>query len=136
MTRPPTPTNQEGPDKGPPALPEGWYVSRLSLARSSQIHSYLTLHRLAQWEGQSRKYYYVQRATGHSQWEVPTQPALSVPTPDPTPQQYTDPFRQPPVVKVDGATEDEEKDRSLLGVRGYCLSLENNIDTAINRIWR
>ena len=31
MTRPPTPTNQEGPDKGPPALPEGWYISLAAL---------------------------------------------------------------------------------------------------------
>lgn len=42
-----------------------------------------------------RKYYYVQRATGISQWEVPTQPALSVPTPDPTPQPTASPFHQP-----------------------------------------
>jgi hypothetical protein len=54
-------------------------------------------YRLAQWEGQSRKYYYVQRATGHSQWDIPTQPALSVPTPDPTPQPVTDPFQRPPM---------------------------------------
>ena len=114
MTRPPTPNNQEGPDKGPPALPEGWYVSLVAVP--NMLYSSLTDYRLAQWEGQSRKYYYVQRATGHSQWDVPTQPALSVPTPDPTPQQYTDPFQQPPVVKVEGAAEDEEKDRNLLGV--------------------
>ena len=56
----------------------------------------MLVHRLAQWEGQSRKYYYVQRATGHSQWDIPTQPALSVPTPDPTPQPINDPFQQPP----------------------------------------
>lgn len=52
--------------------------------------------RLAQWEGQSRKYYYVQRSTGHSQWEIPTQP-IPVPTPDPTPQPITHPFQQPPM---------------------------------------
>ena len=92
-----------------------------------------TFFRLAQWEGQSRKYYYVQRATGHSQWDIPTQPALSVPTPDPTPQQATGPFQHPPgtsaaVVASDGTAvvknEDgtvehyEGADRSLLGVRG------------------
>lgn len=87
---------------------------------------------LAQWEGTSRKYYYVQRATGHSQWDVPTQPALSVPTPDPTPQQYTDPFQKPAggptspfmgpdgqmqVKKEDGTVENYEgADRGLLGV--------------------
>lgn len=118
MTRPPTPTNQEGPDRGPPTLPEGWYVSLAAIPKST----YLIAHRLAQWEGQSRKYYYVQRATGYSQWEVPTQPALSVPTPDPTPQQYTDPFQQPPAVKVEGTAEDEARDRSLLGVRGCYVS--------------
>lgn len=95
----------------------------------------LTARRLAQWEGQSRKYYYVQRATGHSQWEVPTQPALSVPTPDPTPQQYTDPFQQPPAVRLEGTAEDEEKDRSLLGVGGRYFIWENKVDPAIARIW-
>ncbi|KAL8893429.1 MAG: hypothetical protein Q9192_005278 [Flavoplaca navasiana] len=76
MTGSATPTTQEGPSEAPPQLPEGW---------------------LAQWEGQSRKYYYVQRATGHSQWDIPTQPALSVPTPDPTPQPIGDPFQKPPM---------------------------------------
>lgn len=77
----------------------------------------------------------MQRATGHSQWDVPTQPALSVPTPDPTPQQYTDPFQQPPALKVDGIAEDEEKDRSLLGVCVYYLEREDKVDTADDRIW-
>ena len=70
----------------------------------------------------------MQRATGHSQWDVPTQPALSVPTPDPTPQQYTDPFQRPPAVKVDGTAEDEEKDRNLLGVYEYYINREDKID--------
>ena len=84
--------------------------------------------RLAQLEGQSRKYYYVQRATGHSQWDVPTQPALSVPTPDPTPQQQNDPFSKPPgssgdtVMVRDADGNMVETDRSLLGVRYH---LEN-----------
>lgn len=55
----------------------------------------LRVHRLAQWEGQSKRYYYVQRATGISTWDIPTQPAPSVPTPGPTPQQGGDPFSQP-----------------------------------------
>ena len=91
----------------------------------------LTCSRLAQWEGQSRKYYYVQRATGHSQWDIPTQPALSVPTPDPTPQPITDPFQRPPMPEdatpgvengggtrgVDGAGEQYEgADRGFLSV--------------------
>lgn len=78
----------------------------------------------------------MQRATGHSQWDVPTQPALSVPTPDPTPQQYTDPFQQPPAVKMEGIAEDEEKDRSLLGVCGYYLYRETKVDAWMIRIWR
>ena len=81
--------------------------------------------RLAQWEGQSRKYYYVQRATGHSQWDIPTQPALSVPTPDPTPQQSMDPFQKPPSSDrgIDGQGENYEgADRGFLSVcLSYCL---------------
>ncbi|KAI6355958.1 hypothetical protein MCOR25_008041 [Pyricularia grisea] len=45
----------EGPTVAPPHLPSGW---------------------IAQWDGQSRKYYFVELATGRSQWEVPTKPAL------------------------------------------------------------
>lgn len=77
--------------------------------------------RLAQWEGQSRKYYYVQRATGHSQWDVPTQPALSVPTPDPTPQNQMDPFQKPQSSeRGNGGQGDnyEGADRGFLSVSG------------------
>jgi hypothetical protein len=51
--------SQEGPSEAPPRLPEGW---------------------IAQWDGHSRKYYYVQLATGVSTWELPTEPAPGVPT--------------------------------------------------------
>lgn len=44
----------EGPNFEPPALPYGW---------------------IAQWDGASRKYYYVQLATGVSQWDIPTHAA-------------------------------------------------------------
>ncbi|KAI1492861.1 hypothetical protein F5X96DRAFT_667378 [Biscogniauxia mediterranea] len=44
----------EGPTFEPPALPPGW---------------------IAQWDGSSKKYYYVQLSTGVSQWETPTQAA-------------------------------------------------------------
>lgn len=40
--------------------------------------------RLAQWEGISRKWYYVQRATGKSQWELPTEPVILTPSTTPT----------------------------------------------------
>lgn len=56
---------QEGPSYAPPSLPEGW---------------------IAQWEGTSRKYYFVQLSTGASQWETPTHPAPTGPTPQATPQ--------------------------------------------------
>jgi len=89
----------------------------------------LTLPRLAQWDSQSRKYYYVQRATGHSQWDIPTQPALSVPTPDPTPQQYNDPFNKPGGVGPDGVMRNadgsgvSEQDRGLISVCDTILNL-------------
>lgn len=44
----------EGPTFEPPQLPPGW---------------------IAQWDGASKKYYYVQLSTGVSQWETPTQAA-------------------------------------------------------------
>ncbi|KAJ5623938.1 hypothetical protein N7510_000247 [Penicillium lagena] len=53
-----------GPSSPPPPLPEGW---------------------LPQWEGVQRKWYYVQRATGKSQWEIPTEPVALTPSTSPTP---------------------------------------------------
>jgi len=44
----------EGPTFEPPHLPPGW---------------------IAQWDGASKKYYFVQLSTGVSQWEVPTDAA-------------------------------------------------------------
>lgn len=44
----------EGPTFAPPHLPSGW---------------------IAQWDGNSKKYYFVQLSTGISQWETPTQAA-------------------------------------------------------------
>ena len=45
---------QEGPTFAPPQLPPGW---------------------IAQWDANSKKYYFVQLSTGVSQWEVPTDSA-------------------------------------------------------------
>ncbi|ROW00630.1 hypothetical protein VSDG_03264 [Cytospora chrysosperma] len=45
---------QEGPTFAPPQLPWGW---------------------IAQWDANSKKYYFVQLSTGVSQWEVPTDAA-------------------------------------------------------------
>lgn len=73
MGYPATP-GQEGPSYGPPPLPQGW---------------------IAQWDGDSKKYYFVQLSTGMSQWETPTQAAPTVGTPTQTPGQETSPFPQP-----------------------------------------
>ncbi|KAI1269590.1 hypothetical protein F5Y18DRAFT_104081 [Xylariaceae sp. FL1019] len=54
----------EGPTFEPPHLPPGW---------------------IAQWDGASRKYYYVQLSTGVSQWEIPTDAA-----PGGTPAQHAE----------------------------------------------
>ncbi|OKL63749.1 hypothetical protein UA08_00733 [Talaromyces atroroseus] len=56
------PQDSAGPSSPPPPLPEGW---------------------LAQWEGVSRKWYFVQRATGKSQWEIPTEPVILTPSTTP-----------------------------------------------------
>lgn len=93
--------------------------------KSAYVRAALTANlgsRLAQWEGKSRKYYYVQRATGHSQWEIPTEPAPSAPTPDPTPQQAIDPFHKPSTPQLHGSKEDgevvENNDRSVENYQG------------------
>ncbi|KAJ5887585.1 hypothetical protein N7495_007626 [Penicillium taxi] len=57
------PADTAGPSSPPPRLPEGW---------------------LAQWEGVQRKWYFVQRTTGKSQWEIPTEPILLTPSTTPT----------------------------------------------------
>ncbi|KAJ5963914.1 uncharacterized protein N7479_003790 [Penicillium vulpinum] len=61
---PEAPADTAGPSSPPPQLPEGW---------------------LAQWEGVRRKWYYVQRTTGKSQWEIPTEPIVLTPSTTPTP---------------------------------------------------
>ncbi|KAJ5761039.1 hypothetical protein N7520_008195 [Penicillium odoratum] len=57
------PADTAGPSSPPPRMPEGW---------------------LPQWEGVQRKWYYVQRATGKSQWEIPTEPVVLTPSTTPT----------------------------------------------------
>ncbi|TWU74901.1 hypothetical protein ED733_003942 [Metarhizium rileyi] len=71
MAGPTSPSN-EGPSFGPPQLPPGW---------------------IAQWDGASKKYYYVQLATGVSQWEIPTQAAKTGTTPG---QAVDHPYGTPP----------------------------------------
>lgn len=57
----------QGPSFDPPQLPPGW---------------------IAQWDAASGKYYFVQLATGQSQWEVPTEAAPGAPHgyPSPSPE--------------------------------------------------
>lgn len=72
------PQDSAGPSSPPPQLPDGWSVFFLSSRRDT-----LTYLRLAQWEGVSRKWYFVQRATGKSQWEIPTEPVILTPSTTP-----------------------------------------------------
>lgn len=51
--------------------------------------------RIAQWDGQGRRYYYVQITTRKSQWEVPTQPAPGILTPSQTPVGTENPYGKP-----------------------------------------
>ncbi|PGH17712.1 hypothetical protein AJ80_04720 [Polytolypa hystricis UAMH7299] len=78
-----TPADSGGPSSPPPTLPEGW---------------------LAQWEGQSRKWYYVQRATGKSQWEIPTEPFFPTPTSTPHSMASPGPFNAPQIGQDSEAT--------------------------------
>ncbi|KAJ5167700.1 uncharacterized protein N7482_003294 [Penicillium canariense] len=68
------PEDTAGPSSPPPQLPEGW---------------------LPQWEGVQRKWYYVQRATGKSQWDIPTEPVVLTPSTTPT-SIGTGPSQAPP----------------------------------------
>ncbi|OJD15666.1 hypothetical protein AJ78_04084 [Emergomyces pasteurianus Ep9510] len=91
-----TPADSGGPSSPPPTLPEGW---------------------LAQWEGISRRWYYVQRATGRSQWEIPTEPFI--PTPSSTPQSVASPGPyHPPRMGSLPAQDTTEATRELLNLRG------------------
>lgn len=82
----------EGPTFAPPSLPAGW---------------------IAQWDGSSRKYYYVQLATGVSQWDVPTDPVQTgTPVPgaehpygSPAPQVITHPDGSQTIKHSDGTME-------------------------------
>lgn len=53
----------DGPTYAPPPLPAGW---------------------IAQWDGKTKKYYFVQLSTGFSQWETPTTDAPVGGTPSQT----------------------------------------------------
>jgi hypothetical protein len=108
---------QEGPSFAPPPLPEGW---------------------IAQWDGMSKKYYFVQLSTGASQWDTPTHAAPTGPTPQATPQgglehPYGTPDNPQPEIVTnqdgsqsirhpDGSLEPYTTDRSLSGNIGVGFS--------------
>ncbi|CAI4211547.1 unnamed protein product [Parascedosporium putredinis] len=70
------PNNDGGPTYAPPPLPAGW---------------------IAQWDGASRKYYFVQLSTGDSQWETPTEAAPTGVTPGPN---VDHPYGTPPLAEI------------------------------------
>lgn len=129
---------QEGPSyEPPPNLPEGW---------------------IPQWDAVSKKYYYVQLSTGASQWETPTKPAPTGPTPQATPQQGLEhPYGHPgsgssqqledgsvivgsadgsqSLRRPDGSVEPLTGDRSLGSDLGVCSSLVGLREGTILIIW-
>ncbi|KAL1959066.1 hypothetical protein VTO42DRAFT_3307 [Malbranchea cinnamomea] len=88
-----TPADGGGPSAPPPTVPEGW---------------------LAQWESRSQRWYYVQRATGRSQWEVPTEPFI--PTPTSTPQSVASPGPYHPPSAGNLPPSDAEATQELIDV--------------------
>jgi hypothetical protein len=55
-------------------------------------------YRLAQWESKTKQWNYVQHATGHTQWELPTEPFI--PTPSSTPRSIASPGPYHPPIPV------------------------------------
>lgn len=90
----PTSPGSEGPTFGPPQLPPGW---------------------IAQWDGASKKYYFVQLSTGVSQWEVPTDaaPTGSTPAPAAGDHPYGVPRQQELITHPDGSQTVRYADGSL-----------------------
>jgi hypothetical protein len=90
----PTSPGSEGPTFGPPQLPPGW---------------------IAQWDGASRKYYFVQLSTGVSQWDVPTDaaPTGSTPAPPAGDHPYGVPPQQELITHPDGSQTVRHPDGSL-----------------------
>ena len=76
MAGPGSPSNEGGPSYAPPPLPAGW---------------------IAQWDGASKKYYFVQLSTGVSQWEIPTEAAPTGVTPSPN---VDHPYGTPPLAEI------------------------------------
>ncbi|KGO46808.1 WW/Rsp5/WWP [Penicillium expansum] len=90
---PEAPADTAGPSSPPPQLPEGW---------------------LPQWEGVGRKWYYVQRTTGKSQWEIPTEPIVLTPSTTPTPMGAGLP-QEPKLHPTSGSTREGESVDTMAG---------------------
>ncbi|KAJ5824978.1 WW/Rsp5/WWP [Penicillium robsamsonii] len=89
---PEAPADTAGPSSPPPQLPEGW---------------------LPQWEGVRRKWYYVQRTTGKSQWEIPTEPIVLTPSTTPTPG--AGPSQEPALHPTSSSTRELESVGTMAG---------------------
>ena len=142
MTRPATPSQQEGPDNSPPKIPDG-YVAQWDGTSKSTTRSYLlrmknltdghTLRVLLCRDGDR----YVQRfigdlyttawirltirvTAGVSSWTVPEKASSSVPVVGPTPQPEGHPYSIPPAEGQRGLNDNPENfegtDRSLISV--------------------
>lgn len=110
---PEAPADTAGPSSPPPQLPEGWLVHPES---QSTYPLYLTIisDRLPQWEGVGRKWYYVQRTTGKSQWEIPTEPIVLTPSTTPTPMGAGLP-QEPKLHPTSGSTREGESVDTMAG---------------------
>ena len=123
----------QGPSSEPPRVPEGWLGKYGSLMSSGMISnngsamgwskSKILLCPESNWTSamvSSQQLVLLsdyQAYTAHR--EVPTEPALSVPTPDPTPQPRGDPFERPGDPNRSYGSDrgvDEGTDRSMLSV--------------------
>lgn len=91
MAGPASPGN-DGPTFAPPTLPPGW---------------------IAQWDGSSKKYYFVQLSTGASQWETPTESAPVGGTPAGVDHPFGPPGQSQVITHADGTQTVKHADGSL-----------------------
>ena len=129
--------NQEGPTEAPPKLPEGWlgeYFWANLRAMSDILFFQLSGRGPAGNFTMFNEPLAIRNGKGaiqplndvtHSIYrELPTEPALSVPTPDATPQPTTDPFNRPS--EGDTRSHDdgpyEGADRGFMSVSSYQIS--------------
>ena len=123
---PPQSPNQEGPSEQPPKLPEGWLAQWCARCQTRREHA---LTGLGTPRRASTTLCKEPQVSLNGNWgdrpqhtmskayrrDVPTQPALSVPTPEPTPQAES-PFNKPGQTPGLPEEEYEGADRGLLTV--------------------